>query len=104
MNILHIDFSPRAESYSRRLSAAIVAKLLEISPGASISRRDFGAVPLPHATSGYATALSTPATLANPPQAALALSETLIRDVEAADVIAIGTPMNNFTIPSGFKT
>ncbi|HEM8494348.1 flavodoxin family protein [Burkholderia multivorans] len=104
MNILHIDFSPRAESYSRRLSAAIVAKLLEISPGASISRRDFGAVPLPHATSGYATALSTPATLANPPQAALALSETLIRDVEGADVIAIGTPMNNFTIPSGFKT
>ncbi|WP_254224518.1 FMN-dependent NADH-azoreductase [Burkholderia multivorans] len=59
---------------------------------------------MPHATSGYATALSTPATLANPPQAALALSETLIRDVEAADVIAIGTPMNNFTIPSGFKT
>ncbi|VWB41553.1 FMN-dependent NADH-azoreductase [Burkholderia metallica] len=103
MNILHIDFSPRAESYSRQLSAAIVAKLFEISPGASISRRDFGAVPLPHATSAYASALSTPATLANPPKAALELSEMLIRDVEAADVIVIGTPMNNFAIPSVFK-
>ncbi len=103
MNILHIDFSPRAQSHSRQLSAAVVAKLLEVAPGASISRRDFGAVPLPHATSGYATALSTPATLANPSKAALQLSETLIQDVEAADVIVIGTPMNNFTIPSVFK-
>ncbi|RQR24054.1 flavodoxin family protein [Burkholderia sp. Bp9143] len=103
MNILHIDFSPRAESHSRQLSAAVVAKLREVVPGASISRRDFGAVPLPHATSGYATALSTPETLANPPKAVLELSETLIQDVEAADVIVIGTPMNNFTIPSVFK-
>ncbi|KAB0642246.1 FMN-dependent NADH-azoreductase [Burkholderia latens] len=103
MNILHIDFSPRAESHSRQLSAAVVQKLLEVVPGTSINRRDFGAVPLPHATPGYATALSTPATLANPPKASLDLSETLIRDVETADVIVIGTPMNNFTIPSVFK-
>ena len=64
MNILHIDCSPRPESHSRQLSAAIVAKLLELAPGASIRRRDFAAAPLPHATSDYATALSTPATLA----------------------------------------
>lgn len=103
MNILHIDFSPRAQSHSRQLSAAVVRKILEITPGASISRRDFGAVPLPHATRDYATALSTPATLAAPPKAALELSETLIQEVEAADVIVIGTPMNNFTVPSVFK-
>ena len=103
MNILHIDCSPRPESHSRQLSAAIVGKLLDAAPGASISRRDFGNVPLPHASSDYATALSSPAILASSPMSALALSETLIQEVEAADMIVIGTPMNNLTVPSVFK-
>ena len=103
MNILHIDCSPRPESHSRLLSAAIIKKLLEVVPGASISRRDFGVAPLPHATPEYATALSSPATLAAPPRGALELSEMLIQEVEAADVIVIGTPMNNLTVPSALK-
>jgi FMN-dependent NADH-azoreductase len=103
MNILHIDCSPRPESHSRQLSAAIVKKLLEVAPGAGISRRDFAASPLPHASPDYATALSTPATLAAPPREALVLSEALIQEVEAADVIVIGTPMNNLTVPSVLK-
>jgi FMN-dependent NADH-azoreductase len=103
MNILHIDCSPRPESHSRELSAAIVKKLLELAPGASINRRDFAAAPLPHASPDYATTLSSPATLAAPLKGALELSEMLIREVEAADVIVIGTPMNNLTVPSVFK-
>lgn len=103
MNILHIDCSPRPESHSRQLSAAIVQKLLEAAPGASISRRDFAAAPLPHASPDYATTLSSPATLAAPLSGALELSEALIREVEAADVIVIGTPMNNLTVPSVLK-
>ncbi|WP_259672172.1 NAD(P)H-dependent oxidoreductase [Rhizobium sp. NZLR8] len=46
MNILHIDTSPRLESHSRALSAAIVEKLLEVVSAASITRRDIGADPL----------------------------------------------------------
>nr|WP_128935368.1 NAD(P)H-dependent oxidoreductase [Bradyrhizobium zhanjiangense] len=69
MNILHIDSSPRPKSHSRELSAAIVKKLLQVAPDASIRQ----------------------------------LAETLIREVEAADVIVIGTPMHNFTIPSVLK-
>ena len=103
MNILHIDCSPRPESHSRQLSAAIVKKLLEVAPGASISRRDLAAAPLPHASPDYATALSSPATLAAPPKGALELSEALIQEVEAADMIVIGTPMNNLTVPSVLK-
>jgi FMN-dependent NADH-azoreductase len=103
MNILHIDSSPRRESHSRQLSAAIVEMLLEVAPGASITRRDLGAEPLPHIVAEYAFALSTPATLAAPPEGALDFSEALIREVEAADVIVIGTPMYNFSIPSGLK-
>ena len=103
MNILHIDCSPRPESHSRQLSAAIVKKLLEVAPGATISRRDLAVAPLPHASPDYATTLSSPATLAAPLRGALELSEALIQEVEAADVIVIGTPMNNLTVPSVLK-
>ena len=103
MNILHIDCSPRPESHSRQLSAAIVEKLLEVAPAASIARRDLGADPLPHAAADYATTLSSPATLAAPLKGSLDLAEALIQEVEAADVIVIGTPMHNLTVPSVLK-
>ena len=103
MHILHIDSSPRRESHSRRLSAAIVERLLEIAPKASIRRRDLGAQPLPHTLPDYAVALSTPATLAAPPEGSLDESERLIRELEAADAIVIGTPMHNYTLPSVLK-
>jgi FMN-dependent NADH-azoreductase len=103
MNILHIDCSPRPESHSRRLSAAIVEKLLEVAPATSISRRDLGAEPVPHASANYATTLSSPATLAAPLKGSLDLAEALIQEVEAADVIVIGTPMHNLTVPSVLK-
>lgn len=103
MNILHIDCSPRPESHSRHLSGAIVRMLLKSAPHASITRRDFAAAPLPHAAPDYATTLSSPAALAAPPKGALDLSEVLIREIEAADVIVIGTPMHNLTVPSVLK-
>lgn len=103
MNILHIDCSPRQESHSRKLSAAIVKKLLEVAPGASITRRDLGAEPLPHTVALYAAALASPTTLAAPPKGSLDVSEALIEEVEAADVIVIGTPMYNSSIPSVLK-
>jgi len=103
MHILHIDSSPRPESHSRGLSAAIVERLLEVAPGASIHRRDLGTEPLPHTLPDYAVALSTPAMLAVPPEGSLDVSERLIRELEAADAIVIGTPMHNYTVPSVLK-
>lgn len=104
MKILHIDCSPRATSQSRQLSAAIVETLLTHLPRASVHRRDLGAEPLPHPASDYAFALSSAAAMAAAgASGALDLSETVIREVEAADVIVVGTPMNNFTVPSVLK-
>ncbi len=104
MNILHIDCSPRTQSHSRQLSAAVVARLLESSPDASVVRRDLGRKPLPHTESAYAVALSSPGTLAEGlSNGAVQLSELLIREVEAADILVIGTPMNNFSVPSVLK-
>lgn len=103
MIILHIDCSPRQGSHSRKLSAGIVKRLLSIQPNARVERRDLGAEPIPHADERYATALSSPTAFVEAPKEAVELSETLIREVEAADVIVIGTPMNNFTVPSVLK-
>lgn len=103
MNILHIDCSPRSESHSRHLSAGIIRALLEVEPASRVTRRDLGAAPISHTMSDYAIALSTPATLAAPPRGAVDLSEALIREVEAADAIVIGTPMHNLTVPSVLK-
>lgn len=102
--ILHIDCSPRIESHSRRLSAAMVERLLARYPGADVLRRDLGLEPIPHTDAGYAAALASPAALAaGQANGDLQLSEWLVQEVEAADVLVIGTPMNNFTLPSVFK-
>ena len=103
LNILHIDCSPRADSHSRQLSSAVVGKLLEAAPAARISRRNLGTDRLPHATADYAVTLSSPKTLGAPLEGSLDLSEKLIREVEWADAIVIGTPMHNLTVPSVLK-
>lgn len=104
MNILHVDCSARAQSHSRWLSAGIVARLRAAYPHAHVTRRDLGLVPIAHADDGYATALSSPAAMAHAPLGAVVrLSEELIGELEAADMVVIGTPMHNFTVPSVLK-
>jgi FMN-dependent NADH-azoreductase len=104
MKILRIDCSPRAESQSRKLSAAMLERLLAIDPDAHLTHRDLGREPIAHPEADYAVALASPAALASgQSEGAMRLSEQLIREVEAADVLVIGTPMNNFTVPSVFK-
>ncbi|MEX3985343.1 FMN-dependent NADH-azoreductase [Paraburkholderia sp. EG287A] len=104
MKILHIDCSPREDSHSRKLSAAIVARLFAMHHDASVMRRDLGRNPIPHTEAGYAMALSSPGALASTQaDEATHLSEQLIGEVEAADIVVLGTPMNNFTVPSVLK-
>ena len=104
MNILHIDCSPRIESHSRALSSAMLRMLLERYPHATVLRRDLGLEPIAHPDGAYAAALATPGAMAaGIASGDLQLSEWLIQEVEAADVLVIGTPMNNFTLPSVFK-
>jgi len=104
MNILHIDCSPRIESHSRALSSAMVKLLLARHPHATVLRRDLGLEPLAHPDGRYAAALATPGAMAaGIANGDVQLSEWLIQEVEAADVLVIGTPMNNFTLPSVFK-
>jgi FMN-dependent NADH-azoreductase len=104
MNILHLDCSPRPQSYSRQLSKAIVERLRVIHPRATVTRRNLGFDQVQHPSPAYATALASPAALsAASSRDGLRLSEQLIVELEASNILVIGTPMNNFTVPSVLK-
>lgn len=91
MKLLHIDSSILGEgSISRQLTASIVDQVRAAHPDVAVTYRDLAADPIAHLT------LATWAG-ANPD----ALQE--VHQLLAADVIVIGAPMYNFTIPSQLK-
>jgi FMN-dependent NADH-azoreductase len=104
MKLLHIDSSISGElSVSRRLTAAIVEMSKASVPGLEVIRRDLNADPIPHLDSRLLPSVrpaTTPeATIAHPDhKGADALDEFL-----AADIVVIGAPMYNFTVPSQLK-
>ena len=104
MKLLHIDASIQgANSASRQLSAAVVERLRKASPGIEITYRDLAAEPLAH-LSGEHLAAAQGATPESPDvQQDLAASQAALEVFLAADVVVIGAPMYNFTIPSQLK-
>ena len=86
MTILHIDASINGEnSASRAISRSIVDQLTIERGGADVVYRDLAAEPLPHLT-----------------LAAFA-DTTVLDEFLAADVIVVGAPMYNFTLPTQLK-
>jgi len=66
--------------------------------------RDLVAEPLPFLTESWIQASTTPDAQRTPEQQqALALSDALIGELLAADVIVLGVPMHNFSIPASLK-
>ncbi len=104
MKLLHIDASILGgNSVSRQLSAAAVERLRKTIPDLDVTYRDISATPLSHLTGEHLAAAhgATPETPAVRDD--LAASAAALEDFLAADVIVIGAPMYNFTIPSQLK-
>jgi FMN-dependent NADH-azoreductase len=79
-----------------------VSRLLDADPGATVVHRDLGAAPVPHLTiATLAGVRGVPATGAE--LTARRLSDELIGELRAADIIVIGAPMYNFSIPTGLR-
>jgi FMN-dependent NADH-azoreductase len=98
--ILHIDASAHFDtSTSRKASAKIVTDL-----GGTVTRRDLTSNPLPQVDSAWADArLTDPATRSPEDTQRLALSDTLIAELHAADTIVIGSPVYHFSAPASLK-
>ena len=104
MNILHIDSSVAGEkSVGRPLSAAAAARMAELNPGAQIVRRDLIAEPLRHYTAVLRVFGDEPSRLDPDQQAELKTGEIILAEFLAADILVIGAPMYNFSIPSQLK-
>jgi FMN-dependent NADH-azoreductase len=103
MKLLHIDSSVLGpHSVSRKLSAAIVDRLRQANPGLDISYRDLTAAPLAH-LSGSHLAAAQGATPSAEVQADLATGAAVLEEFLAADIVVLGAPMYNFTLPSQLK-
>lgn len=104
-NVLYINSSVRnSGSLSRQLSAEFIAKWKAANPADTIVERDLAANPVPHLTEQMMGAFFTPAEARNAEQAfTVKTSDTLVAEVQAADVIVIGAPMYNFSVSSTLK-
>lgn len=103
-NILVLNSSVSGQaSISRLLVADAVTELTSREPDAKIVFRDLAADPIPHllpsTVAGVRAQASTPAE-----QEARALSDKLIAELRAADVIVIGAPMYNFSVPTTLRS
>jgi FMN-dependent NADH-azoreductase len=106
MSILYIEVSPRgAESWSRRFGEELLVRLERRYPTAKVVRRDLAANPPPAIDAAFATAiLRRPEEWNAADRDVLGYSEQVIGELEAADVVVIATPMNNYTVPATLKT
>lgn len=93
MNLLHIDSSALgAHSVSRKLTRAIVDAWQRDHPQATTVYRDLATQPLPHWTP-----------VADAADPAVRVGGEVLDEFLAADVVVIGAPMYNFSVPSTLK-
>jgi FMN-dependent NADH-azoreductase len=103
MKLLHIDSSVLGpNSVSRQVSAAVVERLTKTTPGLEVVYRDLGATPLAHLSGGHLAAAqgATPDAALQPD---IAAGAAVLEEFLAADIVVIGAPMYNFTIPTQLK-
>ena len=103
MKLLHIDSSVLGpHSVSRQVSGAIVERLRRETPGLDITYRDLSSTPLAHLSGSHlAAAQGAPAEAALQPD--LAAGQAVLEEFLAADIVVLGAPMYNFTLPSQLK-
>lgn len=114
--LLHLDASARRTSISRELSAAFADAWRAEHPDGDYRYRDLAAQPVPFIGEAWTeicdrvlahgtTDLDRLADLVETPaqHEAWSILEPLLTEVRAADVVLIGTPMYNYSIPASLK-
>jgi FMN-dependent NADH-azoreductase len=99
--VLRVDSSARrAGSVTRELTDLV----METFEGAEVLTRDLAVTPVPQVDGEWVAANFTPAAERSPEAAArLELSDALIAELRASDVVVIGLPIYNFGLPAALK-
>ena len=107
MKLLQIDSSALgANSVSRELTKAITTQWLATHPGTQVETLDLAVDAPNHLNAdslGFRLAPGTPG-LNEAQRRENAISERLVSQFLAADVVVIGAPMYNFSVPSQLKS
>ncbi len=108
MNILHIDSCALGDhSTSRQLTAAVTAALSAAHEPAAVLYRDLAASPLSHASGPLLQVISQRWDADIPMNAELRAealqSASLLQEFDEADLVVLGAPMHNFSVPSTLK-
>ena len=103
--LLHIDSSPMgAASVSRHLSTTFTDKWKAAHPDGKVVTRDLTKAGLVPIDAGWVAAVYTPEEARTAEQkSVLATSDELLAEIGAADELAIGVAMHNFSIPAVLK-
>lgn len=104
-NLLHLDSSAELRtSRSRSITAAFADAWTALGPDHTVTRRDLHRNPLPHLADAD---LHWPPRLrpadAAPPTEAERQQQALIDELLAADVLLLGVPLYNYSVPSTLK-
>ncbi|MGD8935096.1 MAG: NAD(P)H-dependent oxidoreductase [Thiogranum sp.] len=104
LHVLHVDASSRyRDSVSRALSGKFIETLRSEMQAPVVRHRDVAAG-LPFVDADWIGANFTPAEQrSEQQQQRLARSDALVAELVDADVIVIGTPVYNFSIPASLK-
>ncbi len=110
--ILHLDCSarrtdnpnPEHNSVSKQLGQLFIDKWMNSNHPHNLIHRDLGLNPPDFINQDWIAAVFTPASSRTPEQnSLLSLSDTLIAELEQADIVLITTPMYNYGMPAVLK-
>ena len=102
--VLHVDSSiSGGPSATRQLSAEVVSVLRKTLPNIEVVRRDLELAPLPHLDSKMLAAMWPENEVDENTRAEIAKNEFVLDEFIGADIVVIGAPMYNFTIPTQLK-
>ncbi|MCE3252954.1 MAG: FMN-dependent NADH-azoreductase [Cellvibrio sp.] len=103
--ILRIDSSPRSSrSQTRRLTQQFITQWCTKYPDTELIHRDLGhQPPTPVSEAWIAAAFAPPGQRTESMTNQLTESDALLNELIAADILVIGIPMYNFSVPASFK-
>ena len=104
-SILHINASVNGEnSNSRQIASKLIERIVAATPAANVVERDLNDKSIPALTGEIVGAFYTPAENRTGAQKdVIAVSDKLVAELQASDVVVIGAPMYNFSVPSTLK-
>jgi len=104
--ILHLMSSIQGEqSYSIKLGKAIVGKVIEKYPGSTVEELNLLDLGIPHLNAAILKSMVTPGDqLTAEAKESVRYSDAAVKQLMASDIIVIGAPLINFTIPATLKS